>query len=64
MKKLAFVALCFFSSFVSASDIEEVKVIGKEIQVVMIALSDNHKRNPITGNWHYVGMKEKEKTEA
>ena len=62
MKKLAIAALCFFSSFASANDVEEVVVIAKKINITIAKLSDNHKQNPITGNWHYVeNKKEKNK---
>jgi len=62
MKKLAIVALCFFSSFSSAKDIEEVVVKARQIELVIIKLSETHKQNPITGNWHYVEQKKKEES--
>jgi hypothetical protein len=62
MKKLAIVALCFFSSFSSAKDIEEVVVKARQIELVIAKLSENHKQNPITGNWHYIEEKKKEET--
>jgi hypothetical protein len=62
MKRLAIVALCFFSSFVSAKDIEEVVVKARQIELVIAKLSENHKQNPITGNWHYIQEKKKEET--
>ena len=65
MVKLAIFALCCFSSFVSAADIEEVKVTARRIEVIMVKLSENHKQDPITGNWHYVEKKkESPKKEA
>ena len=62
MKKLAIVALCFFSSFSSAKDIEEVVVKARQIELVIAKLSENHKQNPITGNWHFVEAKKKKET--
>ena len=62
MKNLAIIALCFLSSFANARDIEEVKVTARQIEIVMQKLSETHKQNPITGNWHYVEEK-KEKNE-
>jgi hypothetical protein len=62
MKKLAIVALCFFSSFSSAKDIEEVVVKARQIELVIAKLSETHKQNPITGNWHYTEEKKKEET--
>jgi hypothetical protein len=47
MKRYALVVLCFLSSFASANDIE----------LVIAKLSETHKQNPITGNWHYVEKK-------
>lgn len=61
MKKLAILALCFFSSFSSAKDIEEVVVKARQIELVIVKLAENHKQNPITGNWHYIKEKKKEK---
>lgn len=63
MRKLAIIALCFFSSFTSAKDIEEVVVKARQIELVIAKLSETHKQNPITGNWHYIEVKkEKEKS--
>jgi hypothetical protein len=59
MRKLAIIALCFFSSFSSAKDIEEVVVKARQIELVIAKLSENHKQNPITGNWHYIEEKKK-----
>lgn len=61
MKKLAIVALCFFSSFSSAKDIEEVVVKARQVELVIAKLSENHKQDPVTGNWHYVEEKKKKK---
>jgi hypothetical protein len=61
MKRLAIVALCFFSSLTSAKDIEEVVVKARQIELVIAKLSENHKQNPITGNWHYIEEKKKKK---
>lgn len=64
MKKLAIVALCFFSSFATASDIEEVVVKARQIRIVMIKLADIHQQDPKTGDWHYVAEKAQEKNKA
>ena len=54
MKHLAIIALCFLSSFASANEIEEVVVKARQVKIVLIKLSENHKQNPVTGNWYYV----------
>jgi len=55
MKNLAIVALCFLSTFASANDIEEVVVKARQVKVIIDwKLSDKHKQDPITGDWHYV----------
>jgi hypothetical protein len=64
MKHLAIVALCLFSTFASASEIEEVVVKARQVRVVLIKLSENHRQNPITGDWYYVEEKKEEKTKA
>ena len=65
MKNLAIVALCFLSSFASAHDIEEITVTARRIEIaVQWKLSENHKQNPITGNWHYVEEKKKDSKKA
>jgi hypothetical protein len=64
MKHLAVVALCLFSTFASASEIEEVVVKARQVRIVFIKLSENHRQNPITGNWYYVEEKKEEKTKA
>ena len=64
MKNLAVLALCFVSSFASAKDIEEVKVTALRIKVVMEKLSESHKQNPITGDWHYVEEKKETSKKA
>lgn len=62
MKRLAIVALCFFSSFSSAKDIEEVVVKARQIELVIIKLSENHKQDPVTGNWHYIEVEKEKET--
>lgn len=62
MKRLAIIALCFFSSFASAKDIEEVVVKARQIELVIAKLSETHKQNPITGNWHYIEKKKEKET--
>lgn len=64
MKHLAIVALCLFSTFASASEIEEVVVKARQVRVVLIKLSENHRQNPLTGDWYYVEEKKEEKTKA
>lgn len=65
MKKLAFVALCFLSSFASANDVEEVVVKARQVKIVIEwKLSENHKQNPITGSWYYVEEKKEKKDKA
>ena len=64
MKHLAIVALCLFSTFVSASEIEEVVVKARQVRIVLIKLSENHRQDPATGNWYYVEEKKEEKTKA
>jgi hypothetical protein len=61
MRNLAIIALCLFSSVVSAEDIEELVVTAKRVRVVIEHISSNHKQNPITGNWHYVETVQVEK---
>jgi hypothetical protein len=57
MKNLAVLALCFVSSFASAKEIEEVVVSARRVVVVLEKLSENHKQDPKTGDWHYVEQK-------
>ena len=64
MKHLAIVALCLFSTFASASEIEEVVVKARQVRIVFIKLSENHRQNPLTGDWYYVEEKKEEKTKA
>jgi len=58
MKNLAILALCLVSSFASANEIEEVVVKARPVKIVSEKLAENHRQNPITGNWHYVEEKE------
>lgn len=46
--------LCLFSLNVNATEVEEVVVTAQEIKIVLVKLSETHKQNPITGDWHYV----------
>lgn len=62
MKRLAIIALCFFSSFASAKDIEEVVVKARQIELVIAKLSETHKQDPETGNWHYIEEKKEKET--
>lgn len=62
MKNLAIVALCFFSSFTNAHDIEEVTVTARQLEIVVLQkLADNHKQDPKTGDWYYVEEKKTDK---
>ena len=58
MKNLAILALCLVSSFASANEIEEVVVKARQVKIVFQKLAENHRQNPITGNWYYVEEKE------
>lgn len=64
MKNLAIVALCFFSTFATASDIEEVVVKARHARIVMIKLAENHVQDPKTGDWHYVEERKVEDNKA
>lgn len=64
MKNMAVLALCLVSSFVSADEIEEVVVKARQVKIVMEKLSENHRQNPITGNWYYVEKKEQDSKKA
>lgn len=59
MKKLAILALCFFSTMANAKDVEEVVVKARQIKIVIAKITETHKQHPITKNWHYVGEKAK-----
>lgn len=54
MKKWVVLALCFCSSLVSASTIEEVIVTARHVKILLVRVTDSHKQNPVTGSWHYV----------
>ena len=64
MKNMALVALCFFSTFATASDIEEVVVKARHTRIVMIKLAENHVQDPKTGDWHYVEERKVEDNKA
>lgn len=57
MKKWALLGLCLCSSFVSASDIEEVVVTARRVEIALVRLQETHKQNPMTGSWYYVEPK-------
>ena len=62
MKNWAIICLCFFSTFASATEIEEVVVKARQVKIIMDwKLSEKHKQNPITGNWYYVADKDVKK---
>ena len=63
MKNLAVIALCFFSTFASANEIEEVVVKARQVRIVLVKLSENHVQNPITGHWRYVEVKKEVEVE-
>jgi len=61
MKKLAFFALCFFSSIATAEkQMEEVKVTARPFRIMIEHISLTHKYNAITNRWHYVETKQNE----
>lgn len=62
MRKLAIVAFCFLSSLASATEIEEIVVKARRIEIILTELSENHKQDSKTGDWYYVEEK-KEKEE-
>lgn len=64
MKNMVVLALCLVSSFVSADEIEEVVVKARQVKIVMEKISENHRQNPITGNWYYVEKKEQDSNKA
>jgi len=57
MKTRVFAALCFLSSFACATDIEEVVVKARRIEIVMVKLAEKHQQDPATGDWYYVEQK-------
>jgi hypothetical protein len=61
MKRLAIIALLFLSPFTSATEIEEVVVKAPRIVIALEKLAETHKKNPVTGNWHYIEKKESRK---
>jgi hypothetical protein len=64
MKNMALVALCFFSTFATASDIEEVVVKARRVSIVLEKLAETHVQDPKTGEWHYVEKREVEDNKA
>jgi len=57
MKKHVLLSLCFLFLHAGAyakGEIEEVKVTARAIKIVLESIHRHHKRNPFTGNWHYV----------
>lgn len=60
--KHAFFVLCFLSSFATAGEIEEVKVVARPFRIVLEHIQLHHKQNPITGNWYYVEAKQQQDT--
>lgn len=64
MKRFALIALCCLSSFASANDIEEVVVKAQKIEIALVKLDQNHKKNPVTGSWHYVEKKKESANKA
>lgn len=59
MKKLAVMALCFFSSLAQASDIEEVVVVARQIRIVLVALNETHRYDAFSKVWVYDAAMEK-----
>lgn len=64
MKNWAIIVLCLFSSFASANQMEEVVVKARQVKIVLQKLSENHRQNPITGNWYYVEEKREDSKES
>lgn len=64
MKNWAIVALCLFSSFASANEMEEIVVKARQVRIVLQKLSDVHVQDPVTKEWHYVERQEKENEKA
>ena len=60
MRKLSLMCLCFFSSFATAGEMEEVVIKARQVNVVLMKLSLHHKQNPFTGSWSYVTPKQEE----
>ena len=59
MKNWAIVCLCLVSSFTSANEIEEVVVKARQIKIILDwKVSNKHKQNVITKEWHYAADKE------
>ena len=70
MKKHIVFTLCFLflnANAIAKGKVEEVKVTARPITIVLENIHLHHKRNPFTGNWHYVeqplDVKEKKKVE-
>ena len=59
MKKLAIAALCFFSSFAQASDMEEMVVVARQIRIVLLAINETHRYDVFSKTWHYDAAMEK-----
>lgn len=59
MKKLAVMALCFFSSIAQASDMEEVVVVARQIRIVLLAIHDTHRYDVFSKVWVYDAAMEK-----
>lgn len=59
MKKLAIAAICFFSSFAQASDIEEMVVVARQIRIVLLAINETHHYDAYSKSWIYDAAKEK-----
>ena len=53
MKQLAIAALCFFSSFAQASDMEEMVVVARQIRIVLLAINETHRYDAFSKTWHY-----------
>jgi len=54
MKHIVLAALCLLSSLAHSTEVEEVLVVARRIEILIEDFSKHHRQNPITGNWHYV----------
>lgn len=59
MKKLAIAALCFFSSFAQASEMEEMVVVARQVRIVLLAINETHHYDVFSRSWVYDAAKEK-----
>jgi len=63
MKRLI-IALCFVSSFATATEIEEIVVTARQLKIIMPKVEDIHVQNVLTKNWYYSEAKQKKEKRA